>query len=322
MNPKTDFERFSETVEAFVRCFRKAIPSFGHPCEPVRVPYEGSYLSGYLYRADERGAPRPTLICVGGGDTFAEDLHFWAGAAGPARGYNVLSVELPGYGLSPTRGLYLLAGLEAPMRAAVEFALARPEVYDEGLVLFGISGGGYAVTRTAAAEGRVRAAVATTPIYDIYRLITEAIPAFLLDESRGGVSRWLLKVSGRFNKAGKINMDKFAWQSGKGSLLEAVRVTEGEPVDVGAIGCPMLCLAGEGDPPEALAQTRYVFDHLEHPKKAMRVLTAEEGAEAHTHVNNFPLLHQIVFDWLDETLSPEVTTRGVGPAEFYPNTEV
>jgi hypothetical protein len=71
------------------------------------------------------------------------------------------------------------------------------------------------------------------PIYDIYPLITEAIPNFLLDEAHSGVSRWLLEISGWFNKAGKINMDKFAWQSGKGSLLEAVRVTEGEPLDVG-----------------------------------------------------------------------------------------
>src|SRR5918997_6894107 len=28
MNPKLDFERFSDTVESFVRSFRKAIPSF------------------------------------------------------------------------------------------------------------------------------------------------------------------------------------------------------------------------------------------------------------------------------------------------------
>ena len=105
------------------------------------------------------------------------------------------------------------------------------------------------------------------PIYDIYRLITEAIPNFLLDESHSGVSRWLLEISGWFNKAGKINMDKFAWQSGKGSLLEAVRVTEGEPVDVGTIQCPMMCLAAESDPPEALEQTKYVFDHLEHQRR-------------------------------------------------------
>lgn len=302
MNPKTDFGRFSETVESFVRCFRKAISSFGYPCESVRVPFGGSYLSGYFCRADGRTVPRPTVIVVGGGDTFAEDLHFWAGAPGPRRGYNVLSVELPGYGRSPTRGLHLRADTEAPIGAAVNHALGRPEVDASSLAVFGISGGGYAVARAASHEKRIRAAVADTPIHDIYRLITESIPTFLLDESHGGVSRWLLELSGRFNKAGKNNMDKFAWQSGKGSLLEALEVTKGEPVDVEAIPCPMLCLAGEGDPPDALAQTREVYERLTDPKKGIRIFTADEGAEAHTHVNNFPLLHQVVFDWLDETL--------------------
>ena len=300
MNPKADFERFSETVESFVRCFRKAMPSFGHLCEPVRVPFEDNYLSGYFYRVDEQSVSRPTVIIVGGGDTFAEDLHFWAGAAGPRRSYNVLSLELPGYGMSPTRDLYLRADTEAPLGAAVDYALGRTEVDASRLVAYGISGGGYAVTRAAAAEKRLRAVVADTPIYDIYRLVTEAVPAFLLDESHSGVSRWLLEVSGRFNRAGKNNMDKFAWQTGKGSLLEALQVTKGEPVDVEAIECPMLCLAAEGDPPDALVQTREVYDRLTDPRKSIRILTAEEGAEAHTHVNNFPLLHQVIFDWLDE----------------------
>ncbi|MDQ4004208.1 MAG: esterase FrsA [Actinomycetota bacterium] len=303
MNPKADFERFSETVESFGRCFRKAIPSFGSPCDPVNVPFEDNHLSGYFYRVDEQSTPRPTLIIVGGGDTFAEDLHFWAGAVGPRRGYNVLSLELPGYGMSPTRDLYLRADTEAPLGAAVDYALSRPEVDAPRLAAYGISGGGYAVTRAAARERRIRAVVADTPIYDIYRLITEAVPAFLLDESHSGVSRWLLQVSGRFNKAGKNNIDKFAWQAGKGSLLEALQVTKGEPVTVGAIECPMLCLAAEGDPPDALVQTREVYDLLENPKKGIRIFTAEEGAEAHTHVNNFPLLHQVVFDWLDDAFA-------------------
>jgi pimeloyl-ACP methyl ester carboxylesterase len=255
------------------------------------------------------------VIIVGGGDTFAEDLHFWAGAAGPRRGYNVLSLELPGYGMSPARDLYLRADTEAPLGAAVDYVLGRPEVDGERLAAYGISGGGYAVTRAAAAEKRLRAVVADSPIHDIYRLITEAVPAFLLDESHSGVSRWLLEISGRFNKAGKNNMDKFAWQSGKGSLLEALHVTKGKPVDVGAIECTMLCLAAEADPPEALEQTKYVFDHLAHPNKAMRILTAEEGAEAHTHVNNFPLLHQVVFDWLDETFTPKDMIQKVRLAE-------
>ena len=301
MNPKADFERFSETVESFVRCFRKAIPSFGHLCDAVRVPFEANYLSGYFYRVDDQRETSPTLIIVGGGDTFAEDLHFWAGAAGPRRGYNVLSLELPGYGMSPTRELYLRANTEAPLGAAVDYVLDRVEVDAERLAAaYGISGGGYAVTRATAAEKRFRATVADTPIHDIYWLNTEAVPAFLLDESHSGVSRWLLEVSGRFNKAGSNNMDKFAWQTGKRSLLDALQVTKGEPINVGAIECPMLCLAGEGDSPDALVQTREVYERLKHPKKDIRILTAEEGAEAHTHVNNFPLLHQVVFDWLDE----------------------
>jgi pimeloyl-ACP methyl ester carboxylesterase len=315
MNPKTDFERFSKTVESFGRCFGKAIPSIGNPCEPVRIPFEESYLSGYFYCVEEQSAPCPTVIIVGGGDTYAEDLHFWAGAAGPRRGYNVLSLELPGYGMSPTRDLYLRADTEAPLGTAVDYALGRPEVDATRLATYGISGGGYAVTRATAAEERFRAVVADTPIYDIYRLITESIPSFLLEESHSGVSRWLLEVSGRFNKAGKNNMDKFAWQSGKGSLLEALQVTKGEPVNVGAIECPMLCLAAEGDPPDALAQTREVYEGLKHPKKAIRIFTAEEGAEAHTHVNNFPLLHQVVFDWLDEAFTPEEITQSVRLAE-------
>ena len=300
MNPKADFERFLEIVESFVRCFRKAIPSFSHPCEPIDVPFEDNYLSGYFYRVDEQSVSRPTVIIVGGGDTFAEDLHFWAGAAGPRRSYNVLSLELPGYGMSPTRDLYLRADTEAPLGAAVDYALGRTEVDASRLVAYGISGGGYAVTRAVAAERRIHAAIADTPIYDIFRLITEAVPDFLLDESHSGVSRWLLEISGRFNKAGKNNMDKFAWQTGKGSLLEALQVTKGEPVVVEAIECPMLCLAGDGDPPDALVQTREVYDRLTDPRKSIRILTAEEGAEAHTHVNNFPLLHQVIFDWLDE----------------------
>jgi hypothetical protein len=80
-------------------------------------------------------------------------------------------------------------------------------------------------------------------------------------------------------------------------------VTKGDPVEVEAIECPMLCLAGEGDPPDALAQTREVYERLNHPKKAIRIFTAEEGAAAHCHVDNFPLLHQALFDWLDETFA-------------------
>ena len=56
-------------------------------------------------------------------------------------------------------------------------------------------------------------------------------------------------------------------------------------------------------------------ESLEHPKKGMRIFTAEEGAEAHTHINNFPLLHQVIFDWLDEVLTQDEPTSEPGLVE-------
>ncbi len=303
MNPRTDSARFSETVAEFKGCFERAREGFEHPCEPIEVPFEDGNLPGYFYRAGDGGEPRPTLIMIGGGDTYVEDLHFWAGVPAPRRGYNALTVDLPGQGFTPARGLHLRTDPEVPLRAVVDYALSRPEVDEGRLAAYGISGGGFFVTRGVSFEHRIRAAIADTPIHDIWKVVTESVPTFLLEETHGGLSGWLLGVAGRFNKVGRNNMDKFAWQSGKGSLLEALQVSKGDPVDVEAIECPMLCLAAEGDPPETLVQTREVYERLRHPKRSMRILTAEEGAAAHCHPDNFPLLHQLLFDWLDETFA-------------------
>jgi pimeloyl-ACP methyl ester carboxylesterase len=303
MNPQTDFARFSQMVAEFKACFERAREGFEHPCEPIEVPFEDANLTGYFYRAGDGREPRPTLIMIGGGDTYVEDLHFWAGVPAPRRGYNALTVDLPGQGFTPARGLHLRTDPEEPLRAVVDYALSLPEVDAERLAAYGISGGGFFVTRAVSVERRIRAAIADTPIHDIWKVVTESVPTFLLEDGHGGLSGWLLGVAERFNKVGRNNMAKFAWQSGKGSLLEALQVSKGDSVDVEAIECPMLCLAAEGDPLETLVQTREVYERLQHPKKAMRILTAEEGAAAHCHPDNFPLLHQVLFDWLDETFA-------------------
>ena len=217
MNPKTDFTRFSQTVAEFKECFERAREGFEHPCEPIEVPFEDGALPGYFYYAgDGQEEPRPTLIMIGGGDTYVKDLHFWAGAPGPRRGYNALTVDLPGQGFTPAHGLHLRPDAEVPVRAVVDYALSRPDVDGERLAAYGISGGGYMVTRAVSFERRIQAAIADTPIHDVWKMVTESVPTFLLEEAHGGLSNWLLGVAERFNKVGHNNMDKFAWQSGKG----------------------------------------------------------------------------------------------------------
>ena len=52
----------------------------GPTWEPVQIPYEGTTLPGYFYKADNSGKSRPTLIFHGGLDSSLEEL-FYFGAA-------------------------------------------------------------------------------------------------------------------------------------------------------------------------------------------------------------------------------------------------
>ena len=92
-------ERVSEMEEAFGR----GTALLGVPLRAIEVPFEGASLPGYYL---EQGPPvRPTVLMIGGGDTFREDLYYIAGYPGWKRGYNVLMVDLPGQGKTPAHGL-------------------------------------------------------------------------------------------------------------------------------------------------------------------------------------------------------------------------
>ena len=76
--------------------FRQAAALFDPPFEAVEAPYRDKALPGYFCRAKSGSGRWPTLIIVGGIETFAEDLHFMAAPVALNRGFNVLAVNLPG----------------------------------------------------------------------------------------------------------------------------------------------------------------------------------------------------------------------------------
>lgn len=57
-------------------CFRKAAELSNPVIEPIEVPFQGKSLSGYFWKADNSNNPRPTLVVVGGVETWAEDCYF------------------------------------------------------------------------------------------------------------------------------------------------------------------------------------------------------------------------------------------------------
>jgi len=88
--------RHHHAYDRSVECFHTAAALFTPQIEPVRIPYEGGTLPGYLYRADTSGTPRPTVIMHNGFDGTAEEMHFFGAMAGVERGYTVLVFDGPG----------------------------------------------------------------------------------------------------------------------------------------------------------------------------------------------------------------------------------
>jgi hypothetical protein len=63
-----DFYKHWQNMQA---CFRKAAQLSNPVIEPIEVPFNGQTLAGYFWGVDQSKSARPTLIVVGGVETWA-----------------------------------------------------------------------------------------------------------------------------------------------------------------------------------------------------------------------------------------------------------
>lgn len=286
MDPKDP--HFREYAHQQRACFRQAAALFDPPIETIEIPYLGRQLAGYFWKATPGSQPRPTLLVIGGMETWAEDAYFITGQLGARRGYNLLTIDLPGQGFNPDYGLSLEPRMEFPMKAAVDYALSRPEVDPARLAVFGFSWGGYIVLKGAEHDPRIQALVANPPMPDIMR-------AGLAQQSGHGKS----------DPVGQLVFAQLAWRFGVsigdffGRMAKAFGYLRYGKANCARIQCPTLLIAGEDEAQITLKLARECFEKLPNPHKKLAILTREEGGEAHCQVNNLPLLNQILFDYLD-----------------------
>lgn len=285
VSPQTP--KFKALYETYRAAFRRSATLHEIPLETVAIPFEGKSLSGYFWRATRGSEKRPTLIMLG--DRFAEELYFWSGApAAVSRGYHVLLVDQPGQGITPFDGLYTRADAEVPVGAMVDYLYTRSDVDTSHIALYGIASAGYVATRAVCFEKRISACIASSPLDDMERLMTAEVPS----SSPLPASETALR---------SVLFDLTSWQAGKNQLPELFEVLKNMKVaDVSRITCPMLCLVSTGEVAERIRQAQKIYALLSHPQKAFHLFTEDEGADAHNQVNNLSLLHETVFDWLDE----------------------
>lgn len=292
--PSTD-SRFKETALKS-RSLLKEAGKLLHPqLEYIEIPFEGTLLPGYFRKAAGDNKPRKTLIMIGGAETFAEDLFFYIAPQAHEYGYNFLTVDLPGQGLLPLEGKYFRPAMNVPIKAAVDYALSRPDVDPGRLAVYGISSGGGFAPQAAASDKRIRAVAVSNCVVDAYPGVKKMAVATATPDATKSWSTFSLYT----NQA-------VAWRFGLApdnlpGLVEANRGFSFDPAQV-AVPALNLVAAGEYGNPEIIRQTKLCMDQLPHRQKKLVITKNEQGAANHCLMENRSLMSRELFDWLDEVL--------------------
>ena len=272
---------------------KKAGALFEPPLEYFEIPFEGTVLPGFFRKAAAGTKPVKTLIMIGGGETFAEDLFFYIAPQAYERGYNFMTVDLPGQGLLPLAGKTFRPDMQVPLKAVVDYALGRPEVDRERLAVYGYSGGGGFVPQAAVHDARIKAIVMNACVVDA-RPLFATMP--VVKATPKEIASW-----SSFH-GNTVKLVCWRWGVPLDQPAGLVAANQGFRFDPAKVAVPALVVVGEGEyqSAEVKRQQQLCLDNLPNPRKKLVVTPASEGAANHCVMENRSLMSQVVFDWLDE----------------------
>jgi hypothetical protein len=272
------------------------------------VPYEGGTLPGFLLRPDASGARRPTLVITNGSDGSISGLWGNAAAGAVRHGWNAFVYDGPGQqSMLFERKTSFRPDWEAVLTPVLDALVSRADVDPAALTGYGVSQGGYWLTRALAFEHRLEAAVVDPGVVDVSTTWTEPLGKTmrgLLDKGdRAAFDRDLkfatavpklrrtLAFRSRPYRAGSDWFDLF-------NEVREYRVTD----EIAArISTPLLVTDPEGEQFWP-GQSKQLADLL--GDRAHRVeFTAEEGANLHCQPLGRAITDERMFAWLGGQLA-------------------
>ena len=301
-------DRFRATSHRQTAAFRAGAALFTSPPEILEIPYEGTALPGYFFRASDDGSPRPTVILTNGYDGTVEEMYFANAAAALERGYHVLAFDGPGQGsVILDQGIPFRPDWENVVTPVVDAAVARPEVDTDRMVLLGWSLGGYLAPRAATGEHRLAACVADSGPYDMHDAFLARVPGLLgrgLDDgnrvARSVVERTLESTAKKPSAGWALR--RALWVHGVDDLMAYVDLMAEYSMKgrEHLVRCPTFVCRTAGDDISADAKT--LADHLTCPTEYVE-FGHDDDVTGHCEMSGRAVFHQRLFRWLDDVLA-------------------
>jgi dienelactone hydrolase/ribosome-associated toxin RatA of RatAB toxin-antitoxin module len=154
----------STTRARVTAAFDRGLPYLRENVRPLRIPFGGRQLPGYLMTPPGPG-PWPCVILINGLDS-AKEVELWAFAR-PflARGMAVVVFDGPGQGLLAGHTPMVIE-FERVVAAVLAEAGRQPEVDADRVGVCGVSFGGYLAPRAAATVPGIRACISLSGGFD------------------------------------------------------------------------------------------------------------------------------------------------------------
>jgi dienelactone hydrolase len=255
--------------------FLKAIPFLNNKPKQVQVPFEGSFLPGYLFLPDGVKNP-PLMIMFGGLDSLAEELYFGPCQHLNERGIALLAVDGPGQGASlRLNHIYTRHDFNVAGTAVLDWSIQnlKDDVDTNRIGIMAVSMGGYMAARCAAFEPRFKICAVWGAVWSYYEIWKNRpdnhplaeIVQHIVGASNMADAREKLKLFALDNVAEKISM-------------------------------PTYVLHGEDDRQNFVENAYQLRDALT-CEKVVEIIPKESSGSAHCQIDDFTKTFNM-YDWI------------------------
>ena len=288
-------------------CWEKVVDASAGRFARVQVPYEGTTLPGYLLRPDASGASRPTLVFINGSDGSLPGLLGYGAAEALNRGWNAFLFDGPGQqSMLFERNVPFRYDWEAVLTPVIDCLVARPDVDPAALTGYGISQGGYWITRAVAFEHRLVAAVADPGVLDVSETWLSRLPPALVklldsgqkDAFNGAITAAFADASPARRRESDFRSKPYGIAD-PFDLFTEVRKYQARDV-AGQVVTPML-ITDPDDEQFFPGQAKALYDVLPGEKEILGFSQAQ-GANFHCQPTGRQLTHTQMLDWLADHL--------------------